>query len=109
MLEFNNNNDYSSLEELRLLYNNYVSISNRRAEEHNQPIIKNNRKLKYLKNKELLQNTSKYNKDINLIPIDKTKYTIKEYQRLKRQQIYDQNKYFLKRKKERGCSKTITT
>ena len=27
LLEFNNNNDYSSLEELRLLYNNYVYIT----------------------------------------------------------------------------------
>ena len=100
LLEFNNNNDYSSLEELRLLYNNHVSSSNRRAEEHNQPIIQNNRKLKYLKNKELLKNTSKYEKEITVIPIDKEKYTTKEYKKLKRQQVYEQKKYFLKRKKE---------
>lgn len=72
LLEINNNNEYSSLEELRLLYNIHVSSFNKRAEEHNQNILQNKRKLNYLKNKELLKNTIKYEKEITLLYIDKT-------------------------------------
>ena len=51
----NNGNEYSNLEEIRLLYNDYISKFNIGVENHNKPLLDLKRKQNYQKNKRTLK------------------------------------------------------
>ena len=52
LLKFNTNPNITNLEQIRISYNEYISLFNQNAIEHNKPIRKNQRIEKYQKKKE---------------------------------------------------------
>ena len=52
LLNFNTNPNITDLEQIRISYNEYISLFNQNVEEHNNPIRKNKRIEKYKKKKE---------------------------------------------------------
>ena len=49
LLKFNTNPNITNLEQIRISYNEYISLFNQNAIEHNKPIRKNQRIEKYQK------------------------------------------------------------
>ena len=80
LLFFNNGNEYSNLEEIRLLYNEYISKFNTSIEKHNKPLLELKRKQIYKKKKELLKDTKNYGKEIVFFSIQVRVYYVFLYQ-----------------------------
>ena len=100
LLFFNYGNEYSNLEEVRLLYNEYISKFNIGIEKHNKPLLELKRKQIYKKKKELLKDTKNYGKEIVFPVINTANYSSKDLKRRKRREIHVRNKYIIEKNKD---------